>query len=242
MFLFTNLTNLISKLASKQARKQTIKQASKQHTYFNIVYYNPVYYNILQYNTIQSICSNIAAAGAVDRELGNIFSFFFTCWAENGLTEGREGFKKVPGGRRIHSGRVWAQTEPRGPDSWPNQNCGLRTYDVCWNIWNLLFWSNAPSRLLPKLVLEQHSATFGPKACFGATLHNFCRVVLHPPGWFYTPQGAVKHNKTLQNYGKTTLISNYSSQNPLFLSLGLLNTRPHVVPHSHTCRQGCVWD
>ena len=31
----------------------------------------------------------------------DVFSVF---WARNGLTEGREGFKKVPGGRRIHSG------------------------------------------------------------------------------------------------------------------------------------------
>ncbi len=31
---------------------------------------------------------------------------FSVFWARNGLTEGREGFKKVPGGRRIHSGRV----------------------------------------------------------------------------------------------------------------------------------------
>ncbi len=32
--------------------------------------------------------------------------FFAVFWAENGLTEGREWFKIVPGGRRIHSGRV----------------------------------------------------------------------------------------------------------------------------------------
>jgi len=31
-----------------------------------------------------------------------------------------------------------------------------------------LFWSNAPSLLAQKLVLEQRSITFGPKACFGA--------------------------------------------------------------------------
>ena len=31
------------------------------------------------------------------------------------LTEGREGFKKVPGGPRIRSGRVSAQTEPWDP-------------------------------------------------------------------------------------------------------------------------------
>ena len=36
-----------------------------------------------------------------------------------------------------------------------------------------LFWSNSPSLLEQKLVLEQHSITFGPKACFGATLHHF---------------------------------------------------------------------
>ncbi len=36
---------------------------------------------------------------------------------QNEPQEGREGFKKVPGGRRIRSGRVSAQTEPRGPDS-----------------------------------------------------------------------------------------------------------------------------
>ena len=32
------------------------------------------------------------------------FELLFRFWAGNGLTEGREGFKKVPGGRRIHSG------------------------------------------------------------------------------------------------------------------------------------------
>ncbi len=50
---------------------------------------------------------NIAAAGAVDQEFGHIFRFFYVFlrfWAENELTEVREGFKKVPGGRRIHSG------------------------------------------------------------------------------------------------------------------------------------------
>ena len=39
-------------------------------------------------------------------ELVNIFLEFLIFWAENGLTEGREGFKKVPGGRTIHSDRV----------------------------------------------------------------------------------------------------------------------------------------
>ncbi len=37
--------------------------------------------------------------------------------AANVLTEGREGFKKVLGGRRIRSGRVSGQMEPWGPDS-----------------------------------------------------------------------------------------------------------------------------
>ena len=59
----------------------------------------------------------IAAAGAVDRELVDIFLDFLSLGTENRLTEGREGFKKVPGGRRIRSGRVSAQTEPWGPDS-----------------------------------------------------------------------------------------------------------------------------
>ncbi len=39
---------------------------------------------------------------------GQIFVFaiflFLRFWAGNGLTESREGFKKIPGGRRIHSG------------------------------------------------------------------------------------------------------------------------------------------
>ncbi len=35
--------------------------------------------------------TNIAAAGAVDREFGHIFSFL-RFWAEHGLTEGREAF------------------------------------------------------------------------------------------------------------------------------------------------------
>ncbi len=43
--------------------------------------------------------------------------FVAVFWARNGLTEGREGLKKVPGGRRIRSGRVSAQMEPQGPDS-----------------------------------------------------------------------------------------------------------------------------
>ena len=60
--------------------------------------------------------NNIAAAGAVDREFVYIFVFIFGS-AENVLTEGLEGFKKVPGGRRIRSGRVSAQTESWGPDS-----------------------------------------------------------------------------------------------------------------------------
>ncbi len=68
---------------------------------------------------------NIAAAGSVDREFGGPskgqigpfkgseggligifcnFCFFFIFWAGNGLTEGREEFETVPGGRRIHSG------------------------------------------------------------------------------------------------------------------------------------------
>ncbi len=68
---------------------------------------------------INKIC-NIAAARAVDREFVYIFELLFYIIflsAENVLTEGREGFQKVPGGRRIRSGRVSAQTEPRGPDS-----------------------------------------------------------------------------------------------------------------------------
>ena len=36
-----------------------------------------------------------------------------------------------------------------------------------------VFGSNAPSLLEQKLVLEQHSITFGAKACFGATLNHF---------------------------------------------------------------------
>ncbi len=35
-----------------------------------------------------------------------ILSCFFIWGAENMLMEGREGFKKVPGGPTIHSGRV----------------------------------------------------------------------------------------------------------------------------------------
>jgi hypothetical protein len=31
----------------------------------------------------------------------------------------------------------------------------------------------APSLLEQKFALEQHSITFAPKACFGATLHHF---------------------------------------------------------------------
>ncbi len=34
----------------------------------------------------------------------NIFNVFFGFGAGDGLTGGREGFEKVPGGRRIHSG------------------------------------------------------------------------------------------------------------------------------------------
>ena len=49
---------------------------------------------------------NIAAAGAVDRELVDIFLDLHSFGAENALTEGREAFTKVPGGRRIRSGRV----------------------------------------------------------------------------------------------------------------------------------------
>ena len=40
---------------------------------------------------------------------------FVGLWAENVLTEGQEGFKKVLGGHRIRSGRVSAQMEPGGP-------------------------------------------------------------------------------------------------------------------------------
>ena len=40
---------------------------------------------------------------------GRFFVFslpVFRFWASNGLAEDREGFKKVPEGRRIHSGQV----------------------------------------------------------------------------------------------------------------------------------------
>ncbi len=50
--------------------------------------------------------TNIAAAGAVDREFVYIFRVFFIWGPENGLMESREGSKKVPGGHTIHSGRV----------------------------------------------------------------------------------------------------------------------------------------
>ena len=49
---------------------------------------------------------DIAAAGAVGQEFVYIFAFCCFCSTENVLTEGREGFKKLPGGRRIHTGRV----------------------------------------------------------------------------------------------------------------------------------------
>ncbi len=49
---------------------------------------------------------SIVAAVAVDREFVYIFCDVFIRGGENGLTEGRERFKKVPGGRRIRSGRV----------------------------------------------------------------------------------------------------------------------------------------
>ena len=47
---------------------------------------------------------NIAAAGAVDREFVYICRFVCYGLGRNMLMEGRERFKKVPGGRRIHSG------------------------------------------------------------------------------------------------------------------------------------------
>ena len=42
-------------------------------------------------------------SGAIYWEFGDI-GIFLKFWAGNGLTGSREGFKKVPGGRRIHSG------------------------------------------------------------------------------------------------------------------------------------------
>ena len=43
--------------------------------------------------------------------------FCFYVLSQNGVMEVWEVFKKLPGGRTIHSVRVSAQTEPRGPDS-----------------------------------------------------------------------------------------------------------------------------
>ena len=64
--------------------------------------------------------------------------------AGNGLTEAWEVFKKTPGGRKIHSDRLWARGEPRGPDSWPKvwfwdrrhvlwtaNMCCVETADMC---------------------------------------------------------------------------------------------------------------
>ncbi len=70
---------------------------------------------------------------------------------------------------------ILAEFEPKPSHGDPirGQNYGFGACDMCWNIWNLLFGSNTPSLLLQKLVLEQHSITFGPKACLGATVHNF---------------------------------------------------------------------
>ena len=46
------------------------------------------------------------------------------------------------------------------------------------------FWSNTPSLLDQKLVLEQPSITFRAKYCFGATLHHFWSKSLF---WSSTP-------------------------------------------------------
>ncbi len=47
-----------------------------------------------------------------------------------------------------------------------------------------VFGSNAPSLLEQKLVLEQHSITFGAKTSFGATIHHFWNKSLF---WSSTP-------------------------------------------------------
>ncbi len=48
-----------------------------------------------------------------------ILPVFLQFWAENELTEAREVFKKLLGGRTLLCDTLWSQTEPRGPDSWP---------------------------------------------------------------------------------------------------------------------------
>ncbi len=48
---------------------------------------------------------------------GGISGVFIYFWSQNGVPEVREVVKKLPRGRRIHSVRVSAQTEPWRPDS-----------------------------------------------------------------------------------------------------------------------------
>ena len=50
-------------------------------------------------------------------------------------------------------------------------NCFGATLHHFWS--KILLWSNNPSLLEQKLVLEQRSITFGAKTSFGATLHHF---------------------------------------------------------------------
>ncbi len=48
----------------------------------------------------------IGVRGGLIGSLAIYLVCFLIFLAENGLTEGREGVKNAPGGRRIHSGRV----------------------------------------------------------------------------------------------------------------------------------------
>ena len=65
-----------------------------------------------------------------------LFFLFFEFSAENGPTEGREVFKKLPGGGALHCDRVWARGDPRQPDSCPK--VWFRDTRVSWQLGNWL--------------------------------------------------------------------------------------------------------
>ncbi len=62
-----------------------------------------------------------------------------------------------------------------------------------------LFWSNTPSLLEQKIVLEQRSITFGAKACFGATLHHCWSKSL----FWRNPPSLLEQNIVLEQHSIT---------------------------------------
>ena len=64
-------------------------------------------------------------------DLGNFEFVLNYFWPGNGLTEAREVFKKLPGGRTLHCDPLWARGEPWGSDSWPKVWFWDTTHVLC---------------------------------------------------------------------------------------------------------------